>query len=58
MESRADLHTAHLRIGHLALHPDGGTIALSLFHNSLTAGFAVVNVDGTGQNGQEVAACS
>jgi hypothetical protein len=40
-------HTADYRVRHLALHPSGETIAVSVLHSNMTANLAVMNADGS-----------
>ena len=39
-------HTADFRVRGIAVHPDGGAIAVSVFHHNMTANIAVLNVEG------------
>lgn len=40
-------HTADFRIRHLAMHPDGDTIAATICHSDLAANLALLNADGS-----------
>ena len=40
-------HTADFRVRNIAVSPDGSAIALSVFHNNLTANLAILNGDGS-----------
>jgi len=40
-------HTADFRVRHLAVDPDGAGIALSVFHQNLTAHIATLNMEGS-----------
>jgi hypothetical protein len=40
-------HTADFRVRHVALSPDGSTIAAAIFHHSVTSNIAVLQVEGT-----------
>jgi len=40
-------HTADFRVRHVALSPDGSTIAASIFHHNVTSNIAVLQVEGT-----------
>ena len=39
-------HTNDFRVRHVALHPDGASIAASIVHNDFTANIAVLHVEG------------
>ena len=40
-------HTADFRVRHVALSPDGSTIAAAIFHHNVTSNIAVLQVEGT-----------
>lgn len=40
-------HTADFRVRHIDLHPDGSTVAASIFHSDFTANIAVLQVEGS-----------
>jgi hypothetical protein len=40
-------HTADFRVRHVALSPDGSTIAASIFHHNVTSNIAVLQMEGT-----------
>jgi hypothetical protein len=40
-------HTADFRVRHVALSPDGSSIAASIFHHNVTSNIAVLQVEGT-----------